>query len=86
MSVWKFVILIPWKIFLFLVIGYLIVPIFSSSSLCLDQVAENPYDTAQPSYKTIPCVKRTTIPAHFHPVYTTRNTSRINKMLSIIMI
>lgn len=62
------------KVLLFLAISFFIAPVFSESSLCLDLLAENSHDTVQPSYTTIPCVKLTTIPQHFNPVYITKNT------------
>lgn len=57
-------------IFLFLIISYVITPIFSQSSACLYLLANNPYDK---TIQILPCVKLTTFPEHLYPVYRLKN-------------
>lgn len=55
-------------VLLFLAISYNIVPVFSVPSPCYD-LASSPTDT---TISSVPCIKLTTIPQQFHPMYITR--------------
>lgn len=58
------------KVLIFIIIGYWIVPVFAQPSSCLDLLADNPYDAILPR---LPCVKLTTIPEHIQPLYIKKN-------------
>ena len=55
---------------MFLIIVYYIVPVYSSSSRCLDLMINSQFNII---YNTLPCVKLTTIPGYLHPIYITKN-------------